>query len=317
MNRPSDGWNRSRGNSTARSRGGRTAGNYRSGTARASVSFFRKFLSLGTWLLILGLLIAAAKGMDQKTFGRLVNGIRVLRHQPPARTEPPRPPPESRTVAESSPPPPSVSEKVAPEPAAAEITDIQAVVPVPVPAVAAPPAEPEALEEPPPRIAQVIIPPARNGNFFVRGKINGQDVLFVVDTGASAVAVPEKLQQKLYLPRGRYGRSATAGGYTGMFETKVKELSIGPIELKDIPAVINPKAPDDIILLGMTALREVRMLHEDGKMILQQELPPEAPAAPPAPPPPKLKKSIKECMGDDKVVNARVFKCMQGQEEEP
>lgn len=337
MGTPNGDWNRSRGNRRATASGRRNSGSpegHRSGAARGSVSFFRKALSLGTWLLILAMLIPVARGLNERTFARLFNGIKVLRHPAPAATETRRPPPA---------PPPGTPEDATP--AASEAADLPP--PEPLAPAEPPPAPPISTAEPPPplvvadsvpvpapqtsptvrvqnenqppRIAEVIVPPARNGNFFVHGKINGQDVLFVIDTGASAVAIPEKLRWKLNLTRGGYRQSATANGIAGMFETEIKELSVGPIQLRNIAAVINPNAPDETVLLGMTALRQVRMLQQNGQMILQQEISLENAVASSssAPPPPKLKKSVKDCMADDKVVNARVLKCMQGEEADP
>jgi hypothetical protein len=65
----------------------------------------------------------------------------------------------------------------------------------------------------------------------------------------------------------------------------------------------------------MTALREVRMIQHNGRMSLQQEILPETEEVSAPPPPPKLKKSVKDCMGANKIINDQVLKCMQGLDE--
>lgn len=281
------------------------------------LALLRRALSLGTWLLILGMVIFVSKGMDQTTFTRLASRIRAPRpesaairpaHRPPDPVTPPQTPApaESPATAETA-----ASER--PDPVADPVQT------PPPEAVPPPPIAPSNPKEPGPQVAEVILFPYGNGNYYVKGAINGQEVVFVVDTGASAVSIPDKLRWKLKLTQGGYLRSATANGITAMYKTEIKDLAIGPINLRNVPALLNPNAPDETILLGMTALRQVRMLQQDGRMVLQQDLPLEAAAEPssPAPPPQlKIRKSAKDCMGDDKVINARVLRCMEGNEDE-
>jgi aspartyl protease family protein len=189
-------------------------------------------------------------------------------------------------------------------------------VPVPVlPHTVRPPLPSAPAREPLRKSVAVVISPAPNGNFYAPGQINGRDVRFVVDTGASTVAIPDRLRWQLGLTHGRYLQSMTANGIAGMYETRVKSLSIGSIQLSDVTAVLYPNAADDTVLLGMTALREVRMAYENGRMVLQKEIGGEPQPAAEEPPPaaaPALKRPVQDCMGRSKVVDDRVLRCMQG-----
>ncbi|RDX35384.1 TIGR02281 family clan AA aspartic protease, partial [Idiomarina sp. HD9-110m-PIT-SAG05] len=58
----------------------------------------------------------------------------------------------------------------------------------------------------------VVLEQNRMGHYVARGKVNGQSVTFLLDTGATLVAIPEGLAQKLGLRKGRQGMSQTANG---------------------------------------------------------------------------------------------------------
>ena len=110
-----------------------------------------------------------------------------------------------------------------------------------------------------------------SGSFMVNGKINDKPVKFLVDTGASQVSIPEQVALSLGL--GRTGRKIvihTANGQVDAYETELDTLSVGQIELRFIPALINPGDPSDTILLGMSALKHLHFTQRDGMLILQQ-----------------------------------------------
>jgi aspartyl protease family protein len=279
--------------------------------SRYSASVITRIVVYGAWILIFLLvasLLRQVNGMHPASIQKDLNAAKMTTvHASVSREEPP---PEAPAASDST----------------AEITESADETPPQAMSMALPPtvrAGKEPSQEPAatPRIAELVLTPARNGNFYVEGEINRQKVMFVVDTGASAVSIPDRLRWKLNLTRRRYLQSSTANGVAGMYETQVDSLSIGQgqmqLHLENVDALLNPGAPDDVVLLGMTALRQMRMIQQNGRMILQQEISPESAAKPsPSASAPKLKKSVKECMGADKVVNARVLRCMQGEEEE-
>ncbi len=110
-----------------------------------------------------------------------------------------------------------------------------------------------------------------SGSFIVNGKINNKPVKFLVDTGASQVSIPEQVALSLGLSRtGRKIVIHTANGQVDAYETEIDVLSMGQIELRFIPALINPGDPSDTILLGMSALKHLHFTQKDGMLILQQ-----------------------------------------------
>ncbi len=117
---------------------------------------------------------------------------------------------------------------------------------------------------------EVVLEEGRNHHYYAYGKINAQDVLFFVDTGASNVSIPEKLAVKLGLKKGRPSLAITANGTVQVYSTQLSTLQIGNILLHDIQASINPGMQGEQILLGMSALKHVDFRREGGQLILRQ-----------------------------------------------
>ena len=110
----------------------------------------------------------------------------------------------------------------------------------------------------------------RQGHFVVDGQINQQPVTFLVDTGASFVAIPAELAEKMGLERGRSFMVETANGSAPGFSTHLQSLRIGDIVLHDVDAGIVPGMGGDDVLLGMSALRQLDFSSRGGVLLLRQ-----------------------------------------------
>jgi len=110
----------------------------------------------------------------------------------------------------------------------------------------------------------------RMGHYLVTGAINGAEVEFLLDTGATDVVIPEIIARELNLPYGSRGQAMTANGVVTIFRTRIDDLSIGDIHLRDINASINPAMPDGAILLGMSALRHIEFTQQGRTLTLRQ-----------------------------------------------
>jgi aspartyl protease family protein len=108
------------------------------------------------------------------------------------------------------------------------------------------------------------------GHYLVRGAINGRDVTFLLDTGATFVAIPANVADSLGLPRGRRVMVNTANGTAASFTTRIDSLRLGAISLQDVDAGIVPGMGGDEILLGMSALRQLEFSQRGGELILRQ-----------------------------------------------
>ena len=64
--------------------------------------------------------------------------------------------------------------------------------------------------------------------------------------------------------------TTTANGLVETRATRIDELRLGTITLRDVRASINPGMRDDEILLGMSALKNIEFTHRNGVLTLKQ-----------------------------------------------
>lgn len=116
----------------------------------------------------------------------------------------------------------------------------------------------------------VTITPDQDGHYFIDGHINGQPIKFLVDTGASLVAIPQPLASRLGL-EGRYPVTLkTANGEVTGSLTRLKQLSFADFNLQNIKAVIIPNSPDETVLLGMNVLAKFNLSQENKQLIIKK-----------------------------------------------
>ena len=107
------------------------------------------------------------------------------------------------------------------------------------------------------------------GHYITTGKINGQNVTFLLDTGATDVSIPAHLAPHLGLLPGARVRTKTANGTIIVRDTNINELNIGDIQLFNVEGNLNPGLHGDEILLGMSALKKLEFQQKDGWLILR------------------------------------------------
>ncbi|HEX8592261.1 MAG TPA: TIGR02281 family clan AA aspartic protease [Pseudomonas sp.] len=110
----------------------------------------------------------------------------------------------------------------------------------------------------------------RQGHFVSTGKINGRPVQFLLDTGATDVAIPAALADTLQLPRGVPLVVSTANGRTEGFRTSLQRLELGDIVLHNVRALVVPGLDGDQVLLGMSAMKQLEFTQRGGNMLLRQ-----------------------------------------------
>ncbi|MEK0361119.1 retropepsin-like aspartic protease family protein [Pseudomonas sp. CBC3] len=108
------------------------------------------------------------------------------------------------------------------------------------------------------------------GHFVADGLINGQPVTFLLDTGATDVAIPAELAEELDLARGAPVRLQTANGQTTGYRTVLDSLALGDIVLQDVRALIAPGFGGEQVLLGMSALKQLEFTQRAGTLVLRQ-----------------------------------------------
>ena len=117
---------------------------------------------------------------------------------------------------------------------------------------------------------EVTLQRNRYGHYVASGTINGEPVVFMLDTGASDVSVPGPIAQRLGLKRGPQLTYQTANGLAIGYATVLDRVAIGGIELGNVRASINPQSSDDNILLGMTFLKHLDFAQRGDQLTLRQ-----------------------------------------------
>ncbi len=110
----------------------------------------------------------------------------------------------------------------------------------------------------------------RYGHYVANGKINGHSVVFLLDTGATSVSIPETVARKIGLHRGREQRVSTANGSVTTYTAQLDSVSLGHISLHQINGHINPHSDEEEVLLGMSFLKHLEFTQRGDELILRQ-----------------------------------------------
>ena len=115
----------------------------------------------------------------------------------------------------------------------------------------------------------VVLKRGLDGHYRAEAIINGEKVNVLVDTGATGVAISQRIADKLNLSSMDAVRTTTANGNSIGYTVRLKSLKIGGVIAKDVAAMIAPGLDGDA-LLGMSFLgrMDVRLLN--GEMTIKQ-----------------------------------------------
>lgn len=109
----------------------------------------------------------------------------------------------------------------------------------------------------------------RAGHFVTDGQVNGGTVRFLVDTGATAIALPATDARRLGIDyrKGRPGMTQTAAGPVPIYVVRLDTVRVGGIELQAVDAIVIEQGLS-VALLGMTFLNRVEMKRDGHTMTL-------------------------------------------------
>jgi aspartyl protease family protein len=120
----------------------------------------------------------------------------------------------------------------------------------------------------------VVIPPSGGGHFRVTGRVDGRRIDFMVDTGASVIALrPEDAATLGVRPTERDYVAAvkTANGAIRVAPVELDTVEIDDLEVHNVAAVVMPPGVLSENLLGLTFLRRLRRFeYAGGKLVLEQ-----------------------------------------------
>lgn len=109
------------------------------------------------------------------------------------------------------------------------------------------------------------------GHFMNSGTINGQVMQYMVDTGASTVAIgrPDADRMGLKYQSGQPVRVSTANGVAQGWRMKLDSVRVGDIEVFGVEAIITSQ-PMPYVLLGNSFLSEFQMTRINDQMVLEK-----------------------------------------------
>lgn len=121
------------------------------------------------------------------------------------------------------------------------------------------------------RGSKIVLNAGSGGHFLTAGAINGKAVHFLVDTGATSVAMgaPDAERLGIDYSKGRLGRSSTANGVVSVYHVKLSSVRIGDVEVYDVDASILPNAMGHV-LLGNSFLTRFQMTRHNDQMVLER-----------------------------------------------
>ena len=118
---------------------------------------------------------------------------------------------------------------------------------------------------------KIVLTANVQGHFFTTGTINGTSVRFMVDTGATTIALGPNDARRigLDLRQGQPGMTSTANGQVVVTRIPLDTVKIGGITLHNVEATVLP-AEMPIALLGMSFLNRMEMQRDGSTMTLKK-----------------------------------------------
>jgi aspartyl protease family protein len=121
--------------------------------------------------------------------------------------------------------------------------------------------------------SEVRIERGINGHYNTPGHINGRLVNFMVDTGATAIAMNHAEADRLGISwrQGMRTIAGTAGGDTPSYMVTLDTVTVGGVTLHNVQAAVIVADTDNDILLGMTFLERTEMREENNALVLRKK----------------------------------------------
>lgn len=119
---------------------------------------------------------------------------------------------------------------------------------------------------------QLAVAQGAGGHYWVAGSVNGQSAQFLVDTGATSVAMNEAHARRLgidYRVSGVPLTVSTASGTARAWKVRLNSVKVGGIEVLGVEAVVVEGGAPTEMLLGMSYLSRVSWREDQGVLRLE------------------------------------------------
>ncbi|MGJ3701039.1 retropepsin-like aspartic protease family protein [Variovorax sp. AFSI2.2] len=119
--------------------------------------------------------------------------------------------------------------------------------------------------------SRIVLPADSRGHFMTQGAINGRPVTFMLDTGATSVAMSAADAQRIGLDysKGQRVQMSTANGVASGYKLRLQSVRVGDVEVYDIDAIVSPQ-PMPFVLLGNSFINRFSMRRDADQMVLEK-----------------------------------------------
>jgi aspartyl protease family protein len=119
------------------------------------------------------------------------------------------------------------------------------------------------------RGTRIVLQASSGGHFMAQGTVNGKAAIFMVDTGATSIAMSSADAERIGInyQAGQPIGISTANGSTRGFKVKLSSVRVGDVEVHDVDAVVSPQNMP-FMLLGNSFLTRFQMMREADQMVL-------------------------------------------------
>ena len=117
--------------------------------------------------------------------------------------------------------------------------------------------------------SQVVLQRGLDGHYRAEALINNEKVDVLVDTGATGVAISQRVADKLNLKSIDAVRTSTANGDAVGYMVRLDSVKVGGVEAKNVSATIAPGLDGDV-LLGMSYLGRMDVRLFNNQMTIKQ-----------------------------------------------
>ncbi|WP_447777068.1 retropepsin-like aspartic protease family protein [Variovorax boronicumulans] len=118
---------------------------------------------------------------------------------------------------------------------------------------------------------RIVLPADSRGHYMTQGQINGRAVTFMLDTGATTIALSAVDAQRIGLDysKGQLVQMRTANGNAAGYRLRLQSVRVGDVEVYDIDAIVSQQ-PMPYVLLGNSFLNRFSMRRDADEMILEK-----------------------------------------------
>lgn len=118
---------------------------------------------------------------------------------------------------------------------------------------------------------RVVLTADPSGHFLPDGQINGKSVKFMVDTGATTIALgaAEAKRINLKFEQGRRIQMSTANGVSNGYLIRLESVRVGDVVAYDVDAVVSPQSMP-FVLLGNSFLNRFQMQKTNDQLTLEK-----------------------------------------------